>query len=99
MRHAHNFMRGSFGDYRTALLRRGRSPTLQVERVQKCVRRTKVGQCLKFELRRGAHGKLTTTVKLGEAEKVGREAAKAKTVAVRSPAKRGGVPRGFFVIW
>jgi S1-C subfamily serine protease len=70
----------------------------QVERVQKCVRRTKVGQCLKLELRRGAHGKLTTTVKLGEAEKVVREAAKAKMVAARSSAKHGGVPHGFFVI-
>jgi S1-C subfamily serine protease len=74
------------------------STSSQVEQVQKCVRRTKIGQCLKLELRRGAHGKLTTTVKLGEAEKVVREAAKAKMAAVRSSAKHGGVPHGFFVI-
>ena len=72
--------------------------TNHIEQVQKCVRRTKVGQDLKLELRRGARGKLSTTVKLGEAEKVVREAAKAKMAATRSYAERGGAPHSFFLI-
>ena len=74
------------------------SKTNQIEQVQKCVRRTKVGQDLKLELRRGAHGKLSATVKLGEAEKVVREAAKAKMTAARSYARGSGAPNSFLLI-
>ena len=70
----------------------------QVEQVQKCVRRTKVDQHLKLELRRGAHDKVSTTVKLGEAEKVVRDAAKAKLAAAQSSVKHSRVPHGFFVM-
>lgn len=74
------------------------SKTNQIEQVQKCVRCTKVGQDLKLELRRGAHGKLSATVKLGEAEKVVREAAKAKMTAARSYARGSGAPNSFLLI-
>ena len=74
----------------------GGSAASNLETVQKRVRRTKVGEQLHLELRRGAHAKVSAAVKLGEAERVVRTAAKAKMAAEQQ--HRSSVPHGFFMM-
>jgi S1-C subfamily serine protease len=78
----------------------GGSAASNVETVQKRVRRTKVGEQLHLELRRGAHAKVSAVVKLGEAEQVVRTAAKAKMAAAAAAEQqhRSSVPHGFFMM-